>query len=493
MAGTSAAVLPPKMSVTEKSLFGLGAAAFGIKDGGFNSYLLLFYNQIVGVPAAEVGFAIFAAILVDAISDPFIGALSDRWRSRFGRRHPFMFAAAVPVAVLYFMVWNPPAWSASALFLYLLATLISVRIAIACYEVPNVALVAEMSRDYDERTSLLSYRLFFQVLIPTAVGLIVLSTFMKAAPGYRIGMLNPAAYTPYSIFASLVMLFCILVAVFGTRSRIPYLETNLNRPTVGIFTAIKESFRSLSNPSFVLVTISGVFSGMAGGVGVALATYFNVYFWKFTSEQLRWLVLAVTFAGIIASVVSPYLSRRFGKKQSGIALAVVWLFTANLAQILKLVGLLPPDGSNALLIVVFCTTLVAWTLLIAVLILLISMITDVNEDNELRTGQRSEGLFAAASSFVNKVVSGVGIWVGSLLIAFVHFPKGAKPETIDPAIVRELVIINIPVQVVLIGIAIWLLSLYKIDRTVHEANLEKLVDASLLAAESDAVESTRLG
>src|SRR6185312_8779308 len=109
VAGTAAAVLPPKMSVTEKSLFGLGAAAFGIKDGGFNSYLLLFYNQIVCVPSAEVGFAILAAIVVDAVSDPFIGALSDRWRSRFGRRHPFMLAAAFPVGLLYFMVWNPPA------------------------------------------------------------------------------------------------------------------------------------------------------------------------------------------------------------------------------------------------------------------------------------------------------------------------------------------------------------------------------------------------
>src|SRR5436190_14657058 len=155
------AVLPPKMSFQQKALFGMGSAAFGVKDGGFNTFLLIFYSQIVGLPARWVGLAILIATVVDAVSDPFIGAVSDRWRSPNGRRHPFMFATAIPTAVLFFLLWNPPAWSEQATFFYLLSISIMLRIAIACYEIPSAALIPELTRDYDERTSILAHRLFY--------------------------------------------------------------------------------------------------------------------------------------------------------------------------------------------------------------------------------------------------------------------------------------------------------------------------------------------
>ncbi|HEY1706982.1 MAG TPA: MFS transporter [Rhizomicrobium sp.] len=481
MAETVAAS-PPKMSAWQKAMFGIGSAAFGVKDGGFGVFLLLFYNQIVGISATRVSLAIAIATVVDAFADPFIGVVSDRWRSRLGRRHPFMFASAVPVAVLYFILWTPPHWSADALFGYVLVVSILLRVSIACYEVPSTALVAELSRDYDERTSILSFRWFFQLVVPAAVYVITLNTFMKSTPAFSNGMLNPASYLPYALFASLVMLASILFSSLGTRSRIPYLKTNIGAPTVGVATIVRESFRSLTNPSFVLVTVSGLFSAMATGIGASINSYLGVYFWKFSSAQLSLLGFAALVAAFIAPPISPWISRRFGKKRGGIALAAAWLIVAQAAPVLKLMGFLPPEGSNALLGVLFFTTVLGWSLILAALILLISMITDINEDNELRTGQRSEGVFAAASSFMNKVVTGVGVLVGGLLIDIVHFPQHATPQSIDPHIIRNLVIANIPIQVVLIAIAITLLALYKIDRAVHEDNLRKIADA--VAAES---------
>lgn len=491
----AAAVVPPKLSGWQKAMFGIGSAAFGVKDGGLGVFLLIFYNQIMGVPATQVSFAIAVALIIDAFADPFIGVVSDRWRSRWGRRHPFMLAAAIPVAILYFVLWNPPHFVAGSMFLYILVISVALRIAVACYEVPSAALVPELSRDYDERTSILSWRLFFQLIIPALVYFIVLNTFMKAQPPqYPNGILNPAGYTPYAIFASLVMVASILISTIGTRSRIPYLKTNLDAPRVGVLQVIRETFRSLTNPSFVLVTISAVFSAMASGIGTALSTYFGIYFWQFSSKQLSLLGFAAVIASFIAPPLSPWISRRFGKKGGGIALAAAWLIIAQAAPVLKLLGFLPPAGSNALLAILFCTTVAGWALILAALILLISMITDVNEDNELRTGQRAEGVFAAAGSFVNKVVSGIGVFIGGILIDFVHFPTHASPKTVDPDIVRHLVMVNIPVQVVLVGIAIALLALYRIDRAVHEDNLRKLSDAVAAEAKlADIADIPKLG
>src|SRR5687768_18415705 len=89
--------------------YGLGAAANGIKNTAFSTYLLLYFNQVIGVPAAIVSTALALTLILDAIADPIIGRVSDVTRSRWGRRHPFIYAAAVPTALFFALVWFVPA------------------------------------------------------------------------------------------------------------------------------------------------------------------------------------------------------------------------------------------------------------------------------------------------------------------------------------------------------------------------------------------------
>lgn len=96
-----------------KLIYGFGSIAFGVKDQGFSTFLLFFYNQVIGLPAIAVGSAIAVALLADAFLDPVIGQLSDNLRTRWGRRHPLMYASAIPLAVSYWFLWNPPAIGAT--------------------------------------------------------------------------------------------------------------------------------------------------------------------------------------------------------------------------------------------------------------------------------------------------------------------------------------------------------------------------------------------
>src|SRR3954469_14627545 len=128
-----------------KFLYALGAVAFGVKDNGFGVFLLLYYNQVLGLPAGLAGTALLIALFVDAFIDPVVGHLSDNLHSRWGRRHPFMYAAAVPVAVIYALLWTPPHLGQTALFFYLLFGTILVRSLITCYEIPSAALAAELT------------------------------------------------------------------------------------------------------------------------------------------------------------------------------------------------------------------------------------------------------------------------------------------------------------------------------------------------------------
>src|SRR5262245_30153882 len=185
---------PPALRT--KLFYGAGSIAFGVKDQGFG-ILLFFYNQVVGLSSTTVGAAIAVALIVDAIVDPIVGQTSDNLRTRWGRRHPFMYASAIPVAVAYWLLWNPPQLDAEALIHYLVTVAIVVRIFITMYEIPSVALVAELTTDYDQRTSFLSFRYFFGWTGSLPMSLLTFAYSFLSTPEYPHGQLNPTAYPTF--------------------------------------------------------------------------------------------------------------------------------------------------------------------------------------------------------------------------------------------------------------------------------------------------------
>nr|WP_272887035.1 MFS transporter [Phenylobacterium aquaticum] len=213
------------MSVPTKFFYGFGSVAFGVKDSGFSYFLLIFYNQVMGLPAQTVGLAIMVALFADAFLDPIVGQISDNSRSRWGRRHPFMYAAAIPVAVSYLLLWNPPrGLDHQGLFYYLIATAILIRSFITCYEIPSSALAAELTTEYDERTKLLSYRFLFGWIGGLIMYFAALKVFLKPDALHKVGQLNPLGYSHYGLASALLMLVAILISAAGTHSQIPYLR-----------------------------------------------------------------------------------------------------------------------------------------------------------------------------------------------------------------------------------------------------------------------------
>lgn len=479
----------PPAGLGTKVVYGLGSVAFGTKDFGFSTFLLIFYSQVLGLPATLVSFAIMVALVSDAIFDPIIGQISDNWRSRLGRRHPFMYGAAVPIAIFYFLLWNPPALHGVALFGYMLAAAILVRIAIACYEIPSAALAPELSTDYNERTSFMAWRFLFGAVgggVTIAVAFVFFLVATKAQP---TGILNRDGYFSYSVMAALVMMTSILLSSWGTHGRIKYLRQLPVRARPTLRQIAGQMAESLSNRSLQTIVLGALFGGIAGGLSSTLNVYFGTYFWRFTPQQLSVIGIAALLAAIISVPLSTFASRRFGKREGYVATAAASLFVNNIAMVLKLFGLMPPSGSSALLLIFFVTLTVGVAFAIASLILVTSMITDIVEDSEIKTGRRSEGLFSAALSFINKATSGFGVLLAGLMIDFVGFPKQASPATIDriaPHATLDLVLVYMPTQLLLYILAIVLISRYRIDRATHERNLQKLAEAAALAEVSHA-------
>ncbi|MBV9331101.1 MAG: MFS transporter [Alphaproteobacteria bacterium] len=460
-------------STRTKLIYGAGSIAFGVNDQSFSYILPFFFNQVVGLPAIWVGSAVAFAMAFDALADPVVGQVSDNLRTPLGRRHPFMYAAAIPVALSYLLLWNPPHWSIRAIFYYLIVFAILVRTFITLYEIPSSSLVAELTPDYHQRTSFFAYRNLFAWLGGLSMQLLCYGVFFAADKTHPIGQLNPKGYVTYSITGAVVIATVILLSAAGTHRFIPHFAKPKPRQMTAL-TTLREMWETVRHQSFLVLVISALFSSIAAGTLAALNIYFNTFFWGLNSEQI-FLLTAVLVPGAVAAwAIAPAVSRWLGKKAALISLWIIAQCFYWFPLGARILGFFPQNGSPLLvpLLLVFGT--VGVTLSITNDIVFNSMLADVVEDSELRTGRRSEGLFFAARSLVTKAVSGVGGLVAGVLLVLAHFPAHANPATLDPAIPKTLALYYFPIVFGLYAVALVCVGFYRIDRATHEENLRRL-------------------
>jgi len=465
----------PRLGPGTKILYGLGAVAFGVKDNGFQFFLLLYYNQVLGLPESWVGLGIMLALVADAMIDPVIGFASDHLHSRWGRRHPFMYASALPVAVMYWLLWNPPAGlSHGGLFAYFIVVAVLVRFFVALNEIPSASLVPELTDDYDERTSILSYRFFFGWWGGLAMTVLAYGVFLQPDADHPTGVLNPQGYGRYGLVASVVLFAAILISALGTHWAIPYLRQPPVKRGQGVWGAFAELRETLSNRSFLALFCAGVFAAVSVGLVGALGIYINTYFWELTATEISVIVLGYFLSALLAVAITPQIARRLGKKWAAMITSLVAILIGPAPVALRLLGLFPPNGSPSLLPLLFVFGMATVTAIIMSGILVASMVADIVEENEVATGRRSEGVFVAANSFVQKAASGIGIFGSSLLLGAIGFPRGAEPGQVAPEVIHRLGVVFAPTIVVLNLIALAFLSTYGISRASHEANLRRL-------------------
>ena len=456
--------------------YGIGSVAFGVKDNGFGALLLLFYNQALGLDARLAGLAIDIALVVDAFLDPLIGYASDHLRTRWGRRHPFMYAAAIPAALSYLFLFSPPAGlSQTGLFAYLLASAIFVRAFIALYEIPNAALVAELTEGYDQRTSYLSWRYFFGWTAGLTMSVAAFGYFLSSGIGRISGTQIPANYHAYGVAAAIIMFSAIMISSLGTHRAIPWLVRPVAREARGVgANPLRDIRRAFSSQSAIVILLAGMLYSLAMGLAGAMAPYIYGYFWVLTPQQISILFSAGFPAAFVALGFTPWLARRFDKRRASIGFTIAIVLTTPLALLLRLFGLFPAPGAQEFMPLLFVAGAISTALLMSQGILFTSMLADVVEETELRTGKREEGVFFAANTFIQKCVSGLGIFSSSVLLTLANFPAHANPGTVPTTVITRLSEYYIGTFVLLIFASAGCVVAFRITRARHAENLAAL-------------------
>lgn len=471
-------VVTPAVTTKIRWYYGFGAAAFGVKDNGFSYFLMIYYNQVLGLSASLAGSAILIAMIFDAISDPLVGWWSDNTHSRWGRRHPFMYSAAVPVAVVYFFLWNPPLGFLGqyeyGLFLYLTVAAVVIRFLITVYEIPSTGIVAELTEDYDERTRLLSYRYMFGWYGGLFMAVLAWGVFLKDTAQYPNGVLNPAGYFDYSFVGSIIILVSILVSSVGLHKFIPYLKQPPKRESFDLAQIVGDLKVTLANRNFLALFLAGLFAAIGAGVATNFDAYITNYFWGFTSSDIRWLNVSLFISASLAAVLSPIVTRKYDKKVSALGIYGISIFYSAMPVVLRLFGWFPGNDSPYLFPMMIFHYITNVTLIVMFGIVQSSMLADIVEHSQMKTGRREEGLFFAARTFAAKATSGVGAFIAGIALDLIHFPIGATPGKVSEDVLFRLGVIFGPTLMIFYLAALVCICFYQITRSGHVSRLDTL-------------------
>lgn len=477
-----------KVRGTTRLAYGFGLSAEGIKNNAFNLFLLFYYQQVVGLDPVLTGIALFIALAIDAVTDPAVGVWSDGIRSRLGRRHPFMYASSLPLAACYAAVFMPPdGMGEMGYFLWLLFFAVGTRFAMTLFVIPHQSLVAELTRDYDERTTLQSLRVVFAWvfgLINAVAGFVV---FLRATPEYPHGLLNPAGYPRYAIFGAIVMLVATFVSSAGTQRDAvrlaPRTESLKQMKLRELPGQIKVAFESQAYRATIFTGLS-IYVGF--GVLENMTNYINTFFWGFTSEQIFVFILVIFVASMGVLVFAPRLAARYGKRQVGIVAGLLIGLGTPVTVSLKLLDVLPPNGSQQLLLIQCVAVFVTYSGIILGMALVGSMVADVTDEHELRTGKRQEGLLFSATAFLAKAASGVGVLGAGAVVKIAKLPVNARPDEVAPGVIQSLGVLALVIVASFAAGTAFFFSRYRLSRERHREIARDLVErrAQLAAAPS---------
>jgi len=457
-----------------KAGYGAGAMADGIVAAGFGFFLLFYLTAVCGMSGTLAGTAKLIALLVDAVADPAIGLASDRMRSRWGRRLPFMVGSLLPFAVAFGLLFSIPAsLTGASQFIFVTACLIVLRLSLSFFVLPFTAVGAEVTDDHREQASVVSYRLSFQnagILFGVVLGL---GVFMSGPTG----LLERNNYVPFAWTCAAAMVLTGLIAIGAVRSALPRLHGAKPGDTHFLAGFARELVELSRNRSFLLLFGTVLIYFLAYSAHVSLALHACRYFWKLDSFSIQLVLLATTLGPLLGAPISAFALRHIEKRTLSIGafLAIaVFLIWPPLFQLYGPFALSPSEATAVL----FVNGLLVGTAILVGGVGFQSMLADTADEHEWLFGVRREGLFFSGLTLAYKAASGLGGLIAGLALDAIHFPTNlasAGPGlTIPNDVLEKLALISGPLPAAIAALAPLFLFGYHLTRKRHAQIIAEL-------------------
>ncbi|PKP94816.1 MAG: MFS transporter [Alphaproteobacteria bacterium HGW-Alphaproteobacteria-16] len=401
----AAAVQTRKLGFVEKLSYGCGDFGYSLAYNMASAFLLYYYTNVVGLPAAAVGTIFLAARLLDAVIDILVGIAVDKTRSRWGRTRPYFLFTAVPYSVIFVLVFMVPDWSVNAQLVYAFLTFKALGILLSLGSIPYTALMPMMTRATDERLKLSGMR-----SISTSLS-VILGT---AATMPLVGLFGGG--DEQRGFMSVAILFAgfSLIAIFMLFRNCKERFEDEGRPDFAVLPAIGEMLR---NRAWWVCFLFTLLYFVRFGAMISLTAYFAI---EVLGRPWMISVLLPAISGMLllsAFIAPPILSR------TGIRMGC---FAALVLSILLFAALPFAESSPPLFIAIYLAASVATSVTITGIFTMAAESVDFHQS---RFGVRNEGLLSSGISLATKV----GMAIGTSMIAFTLATAGYRAGAVTEA------------------------------------------------------------
>ncbi|MFO0140491.1 MAG: MFS transporter [Aphanizomenon sp.] len=467
--GFHKSVTSKKLDFKTKLAYGAGDLGPAITGNIATFYMMFFFTNVAGIPAGLAGSILMIGKIWDGINDPMVGMLTDKTQSRrWGRRLPWLLYGAIPFAFFFFLQWIVPQFTADkninvwCLFWYYVAIGIVSQAFFTVVNLPYTAMTPELTQDYDERTSLNSFRFTF------SIGGSILSLILAKIIFLQIAD-QQQHYLVLAAVCSVISILSLYWCVYGVRDRILAFEAKRmqlpKEAEIPFFEQLKIVF---SNKPFLFVIAIYLFSWLGVQITASIIPYFVINCMGMQEGDIPTVMIAVQGTALFMLFIWNYLSQKIGKNlvyflgMSSWIIAAIGLFflQPNQVGLMYVMAVMAGVGVST-------AYLIPW-----------SMIPDVIELDELQTGQRREGIFYGFMVLLQKFGLAFGLFlVGNTLQAygFKETVAGQSSLPIQPesALLAIRIVVG-PIPTVCLIVGLVLVYFYPITREMHAEIMLKL-------------------
>lgn len=418
-----------RISFLDKVGYGSGNFSTGVIQQVVGTYLVFYCTVILGIPGGFIGLVMSLGIVWDAITDPFMGYISDATRSKkFGRRHQYLLLGGFGMAVSNLFLWNlDPNLSVGWKLVLIVILLFSIKTFSTIYVTPYSALGAELSKDYDERTEIQSVKTVFFLLGLAFVSVFGLYVFFQPTPSFPSGQMNPASYQAMGFFSTVVIISFVLFCYLTTKKYIPMLKDNMLAEKKGFsLKPLAAEFRRIFlNREFRAVSFSYMFNNIASALLANMGLHVFTFTFFFDSQQIA-AVIGVQFAvSILAQPFWYRISRRLDKKPTmniGILIALVSVVVFTVLVLFR-----EQVQGNVLYFLPFAALAGFGTS--GLFTLPLSMMADVVDQDELISGERVEGSFYGLLTMFYKLSQSITLLLIGWVLEVVGFDAALSAQS----------------------------------------------------------------
>ncbi len=441
-----------KLKLSTKISYGVGDMGANLLFNTVSFYLLYYLTDIALLSASLAGLIFTLVRIVDASVDPAIGYYSDRTKSRFGRRRPYVLYGSVPASLLFYLLFaGSPTGTQSGMFVYYLIIYAAFCVGYSIVNVPYSALTPDMTSDFNERTSLNGYRMSAAIV----------GTLIAAGATKPLVSLFPDEKSGFAIIAAVYALIFTginLIVFFGSKERHAVMEEKKEN-------LVELYLQVFRNKAFIIIAVTYILHTVAVTIISSMMVYYFKYYLKEElAVSLVFLALLLTSMACIPLWVA--LSKRIGKKASYMA------GMSLLALAMLIIFFL---GQNQILFV-YILAVLAGLGLSTFYVLPWSMVPDTIEYNELQCGRRSEGIFYGVWSFgpnLGSSLAGVNIGLGLTISKYI---PNEPMQTAGVLLGIRALLCLLPILLIVAGVII--LSFYPITQKKYTQMIEEIKKAS---------------